>query len=78
MGPGVGRILHPPGKTGRIGQASLALAESEWRFGNAQLTAIQANRAQQELRKGSPGWLRAEDLRLAAERVMRARAARRQ
>lgn len=65
------------GKTGQMGEASLALAESEWRFGNAELTALQAHRAQQELKRGSPGWIRAEDLRLAAERIMRARASER-
>ena len=64
------------GKRGQMGEASLALAESEWLFGNAELTAIQANRAQLELKRGSPSWLRAEDLRLAAERIMRERAGR--
>lgn len=64
------------GKIGERGEASLALAESEWRYGNPDLAALQAHRAQQEFRKGTPGWLRAEDLKLAAERVMRARAAR--
>ena len=64
------------GKVGERGEASLALAESEWRFGNPDLAALQAHRAQQEFRKGTPGWLRAEDLKLASERLMRARAAR--
>ncbi len=65
------------GKAGQMGEASLALAESEWLFGNAKLAALQAHRAQTEFKRGTPGWLRAEDLRLAAERIMRARAARR-
>ncbi len=64
------------GKVGERGEAALALAESEWRYGNPDLAALQAHRAQQEFRKGTPGWLRAEDLKLASERVMRARAER--
>lgn len=62
------------GKVGERGEAALALAESEWRFGHPDLAALQAHRAQQEFRKGTPGWLRAEDLKLASERVMRTRA----
>ena len=64
------------GKAGQLGEASLALAESEWLFGNAKVAALQAHRAQSTFKRGSPGWLRAEDLRLAAERVMRERAQR--
>ncbi len=56
------------GKQGDLGQAALALAESEWHFGNPELTVRQARRAQSKLTRGSPEWLRAEDLRLAAER----------
>lgn len=65
------------GKSGNMAEASLALSESEWLFGNAKLAALQAHRAQTEFKRGSPGWLRAEDLRLAAERQMRAEAERR-
>lgn len=65
------------GKSGNMAEASLALAESEWLFGNAELAALQAHRAQTEFKQGSPGWLRAEDLRLAAERQMRKKAERR-
>lgn len=65
------------GKTGNMGEASLALAESEWLFGNAKLSALQAHRAQTQFKRGSSNWLRAEDLRLASERIMRARAERR-
>ena len=65
------------GKSGNMAEASLALSESEWLFGNAKLAALHAHRAQTEFKRGSPGWLRAEDLRLAAERQMRAEAERR-
>ncbi len=59
------------GKIGEMGEASLALAESEWLYGNADRAALQAHRAQSDLKRGSSEWLRAEDLRLAAERAMR-------
>ncbi len=58
------------GKQGRLGLAALALAEAEWRIGRPKRALQQALRAQQELKKGSGDWLRAEDLRLAAQRVL--------
>jgi len=65
------------GRLDRLGEAALALAESEARFGRADLAFQQARRAQSLLKQGSPAWLRAEDIRLAAERSLeRARAQR--
>lgn len=61
------------GMQGNMGEAALALAESEWHFGNAGLVVQQAGRAQSLLPRGSPGWLRAEDLRLGAERQIQRR-----
>ena len=59
------------GMQGKMGEAALALAESEWHFGNAGLAVQQARRAQDLLSRDSAGWLRAEDLRLSAERHSR-------
>lgn len=55
------------GRNGEIGQASVALAESDMLSGRREDAASQARRAQKELPEGSAGWLRAEDiLRTAA------------
>ena len=54
------------GKTGDIGQASVALAEAAMLSGQKEDAAIQANRAQAHLEKGSAGWLKAEDILRAA------------
>ena len=58
------------GRLGKLGEAALALAESEVRFGRADLAFQQASRAQQHLAKGSPAWLRADDIRQQAERAL--------
>lgn len=58
------------GRLDRLGDAALALAESEIRFGRADLAFQQASRAQRLLKQGTPAWLRAEDIRLSAERLM--------
>lgn len=50
------------GKKGDIGLAAAALAESEMLNGQRDNAALQAKRAQFHLPKGSPGWLRAEDI----------------
>tara|TARA_R110002096_G_scaffold339293_2_gene532660 strand:+ start:149 stop:1528 length:1380 start_codon:yes stop_codon:yes gene_type:complete len=62
------------GRQGQLGEAALALAESESRFGRADLAFQQASRAQTLLKTGSPAWLRAEDIRQAAERALIKRA----
>jgi predicted Zn-dependent protease len=64
------------GRQGKLGKAALALAESEWRFGRLDRVIQQSLRAQSKLKKGSPDWLRAEDLQLAAQRAAQNRAKR--
>lgn len=61
------------GRLDRLGDAALALAESEIRFGRADLAFQQASRAQTLLKNGTPAWLRAEDIRLNAERLLEKR-----
>lgn len=55
------------GKLGDIGGASVALAESAMLAGRRGDAALQARRAQRHLKKGSAGWLKAEDILRAAE-----------
>lgn len=59
-------IAH--GRLGDVGQASLAIAEYALRTGNATDAVTQAERAQKLLPQGSPGWLRAEDVKALARR----------
>lgn len=47
---------------GRIGQADLASAESAFRFGDLNLAKTRATKAKRVLKKGSPGWIRANDI----------------
>lgn len=61
-------IAH--GRSGRTGQASLALAEEAMRRGHARDAQMHATRAQDRLDSGSPAWIRAEDIRLGAERAL--------
>jgi predicted Zn-dependent protease len=56
------------GRENRIGDASVALAEEAMLIGRLPDAIMQAKRAQQLLPVGSPGWLRAQDLQLEAER----------
>jgi len=51
------------GRTGNIGSAALALAEEAQLIGDRKTAAMQATRAAQLLPRGSPGWLRADDIR---------------
>jgi len=59
------------GKQGDIGQASVALAEAAMLNGRRDDALLQANRAQSHLKKGSTGWLKAEDIKRAAEAAKR-------
>jgi predicted Zn-dependent protease len=61
------------GKQGKIGDASVALAESFMLTESYADAAIQARRAQQALPKGSTGWLKADDILQAAERARKDR-----
>jgi len=54
------------GRNGDFGLASLATAERYFLTGNFSHAIGQATRAEQSLPKGSPGWLRAQDLKSAA------------
>jgi predicted Zn-dependent protease len=51
------------GRNGNIGNAALALAEEAQLIGDRRTAAMQATRASQLLPRGSPGWLRADDIR---------------
>jgi predicted Zn-dependent protease len=55
------------GRKGDVGQASLATAERYYLTGKFRDAVGQAARAEHVLPKGSPGWLRAQDLKVAAE-----------
>ena len=47
---------------GRRGQADLASAESAFRFGDLKLAKARATKAKRDLKKGSPSWIRANDI----------------
>jgi predicted Zn-dependent protease len=51
------------GRTGNIGQAALALAEEGVLAGDLKQASQQATRATQLLPRGTPSWIRAEDIR---------------
>jgi len=51
------------GRSGNLGPAALALAEEGILTGDLRQASQQATRATQQLPRGSPGWLRAEDIR---------------
>jgi predicted Zn-dependent protease len=55
------------GKSGDIGDASVALAEAAMLRGRKSDAILQAKRAQHHLNQGSTGWLKAEDILRATE-----------
>ncbi len=57
------------GRTGDLGMAALALAEEAMATGDGDLARRQARRALEALPNGSAGWLRAQDIQRAAERL---------
>ncbi len=61
------------GRLGNIGQAALATAERYMLTGKFRDAAGQAARAERALAKGTPGWLRAQDLKIAAEQAVKRR-----
>ena len=73
--PGDARVLrdlaYAYARAGRDGDAALATAERLAVAGAFQEAHRQARRAQDLLPEGSPGWLRADDIALAAERAAR-------
>lgn len=56
------------GREGNIGMAALALAEQASASGKHRLAVQQAGRAMAILKRGSPAWLRADDLQAEARR----------
>lgn len=50
------------GQLGNIGEAELAIADQNFYRGNYLDAKIFAARAQQKLKRGSPGWVRAQDI----------------
>jgi predicted Zn-dependent protease len=62
-------IAH--GREGRVGEAALALAEQAMAEGRKRDAGQQAVRAQRLLAEGSPGWLRAQDIKIESEQKRR-------
>ncbi len=56
------------GRNGEFGMSALALAEYSLLTGSRPIALQQATRAERQLTKGSPSWLRAQDIKLEAER----------
>lgn len=59
------------GREGRLGEAALALAEQAMVENRRKDAVQQAARAQHMLPEGSPGWLRAQDIKIDADRKPR-------
>ncbi|GAA0590377.1 M48 family metalloprotease [Paenochrobactrum glaciei] len=59
---GYGYLAQAYGQSGDIALADLATADMHYYSGNRQQAKIFALRAQQKLKKGSPDWLRAQDI----------------
>jgi predicted Zn-dependent protease len=57
------------GRHGETGQAALATAERYFLTGKFRDAIGQAARAERTLAKGTPGWLRAQDIKSAAQRA---------
>ena len=61
------------GRTGDLAMAALSLAEEALLRNRTKDAALQAKRAQQKLKRGSPGWQRAVDIEQLAKRRLRER-----
>lgn len=55
------------GRAGDLGMSAVALAEEALAQGNYETAQQQAQRALQNVARGSPGWLRAQDIRRVAQ-----------
>ncbi len=67
--PGVWRLMAVAyGRTGNFGMTSLALAERAMLERKQDEALAQGARAERMLPTGSPGWLRAQDIQIAAKR----------
>ena len=51
------------GRDGQLGMSSLSSAEAALARGNKNEARLQAQRAEKSLPTGSPGWLRAQDIK---------------
>lgn len=68
--PSTWRLLATAyGKMGDKGQSALALAEEALLISDIDIARQQAERAQQQLAKHSPGWLRAEDIKIRVSQL---------
>lgn len=59
---GYSYLAQAYGQLGQVGDAELATAEGHFYSGNIQDAKIFAARSQQKFKKGSPSWLRAQDI----------------
>ncbi|YBV97581.1 M48 family metalloprotease [Phyllobacteriaceae bacterium JZ32] len=59
---GYGYLAQAYGQMGDIAEAELATADMHYYSGNIQEARIFATRAQQKLKRGSPEWIRAQDI----------------
>lgn len=59
------------GRLGNIGMASLALAEYSLLINDQRTARAQIARAEKGLKRGSPGWLRAQDLKAVLKEIKR-------
>lgn len=57
------------GKTRQLGMASLALAESDLLIGDLPRVRAQVRRAEKNLAKGTPAWLRLQDIKRSVEQA---------
>lgn len=55
------------GRVGDVGNAELAMAQGYFRAGNKRQAQIFAVRSLQKLQKGTPGWIRANDILMASK-----------
>lgn len=62
FGGGYRRLAIAYGKAGRVADAELATAQGYFNDGDYEMAKRFAQRAQQGLKTGSPGWLRADDI----------------
>jgi predicted Zn-dependent protease len=65
-GDGWHQLAIAEGRAGNFGQAALALAEEGLLAGDFRQAVQQATRATELLPRGSPGWIRADDIRTQA------------
>jgi len=56
------------GRDGQLGMSALSQAEAALARGNKREARLQAARAEKMLPRGSPGWLRLQDLQVAARK----------